>query len=524
VKQAAVDTSEVLVVGAGPTGLALALSLARFGIRVRVIDKAPRSATTSRALVVHARILEQYAQFGIAQDVITRGFRMEAANLWVAGKRVARAIFGEMGKGLSPFPYAVIFPQDEHEPMLIRHLESMGVKVERPTEFIGFREEPGRIIARLRSASGGEETCEAAFLAGCDGAHSAVREALRVDFPGGTYEHMFYVADAVARGEVMNAELNVALDHSDFLGVFPLQPAGHARLIGTVRDTAAAQHRELSWDDVKTSVMERMGVVVDQVNWFSTYHVHHRVASRFREGRAFLLGDAAHIHSPVGGQGMNTGIGDAFNLGWKLAAVLRGRAAEDLLDSYAPERSAFARRLVASTDRAFTFVTRDGPVARFVRLHLVPRVVPAAFAARFARRLMFRTLSQIGIRYRESPLSEGSAGKIHGGDRLPWVEPDGGGAASGDNFAPLSSLDWQVHVYGEAAAETAASCRARGLELHAFAWRPAMHTAGLERDALYLVRPDGYVAWAGTRDSAGALASYLDRKAIQPLRGEVKSG
>ena len=194
-----------------------------------------------------------------------------------------------------------------------------------------------------------------------------------------------------------------------------------------------------------------MRIDVERVNWFSTYHVHHRVADHFRKGRAFLLGDAAHIHSPVGGQGMNTGIGDAMNLAWKLAAVLHGRADASLLDSYEPERIAFARRLVATTDRAFTGVTSPGAIARRVRLHIVPLLLPLLFGFTAVRRLMFRTVSQTAVNYRASRLSEGRAGAVHGGDRLPWVKPTDDGAK--DNFAPLTSLDWQVHVYGDASPE-----------------------------------------------------------------------
>src|SRR5205085_11822330 len=168
---------------------------------------------------------------------------------------------------------------------------------------------------------------------------------------------------------------HVALDITDFLAVFPLKDAGHARLIGTVRE-GEQKHGTLSWTDVSTSVIDWMRIDVARVHWFSTYHVHHRVADGFRKGRAFILGDAAHIHSPVGGQGMNTGIGDAVNLAWKLAFVRHGRADASLLDSYEPERTAFARRLVATTDRAFTGVTSPGAVARRVRLNIVPAVAP----------------------------------------------------------------------------------------------------------------------------------------------------
>ena len=289
-----------------------------------------------------------------------------------------------------------------------------------------------------------------------------------------------------------------------------MKEQGRARLIGTVRPAAEDRQGEITWQDVGTSIVERMGIAVERVNWFSTYHVHHRVAARFRRGRAFLLGDAAHIHSPVGGQGMNTGIGDAINLAWKLADVLRGRADPVLLASYEPERIAFAHRLVATTDRVFTFVTRNGSVARFMRLHVVPHLIPALFARTAVRRFMFRTISQIGVNYRDSPLSAGAAGRVRGGDRLPWVPLDEADGGSRDNYAPLAALDWQVHFYGAPSPEITQLCETRGLTCHAFDWRSAMRDAGLARDALYLVRPDGYVALADAQARAETLASFLD--------------
>ncbi|HLW13001.1 MAG TPA: FAD-dependent monooxygenase [Casimicrobiaceae bacterium] len=509
--------TDVLIVGAGPTGLVLALWLTRLRIRVRVIDKTAESGTTSRAVVVQARILEQYDQLGLAGAVVADGLPMTAVNLWVAGRKATRAPFGDLGADLSPFPYALIYPQDEHERFLIAHLHAAGVEVERRTELVGFDDSGSGLRATMRGPDGSEQRCEAAYIAGCDGAHSRVREALDAGFPGGTYAHVFYVADVEATGPVMNRELNVALDAADFLAIFPLSEPGRARLIGTVRPGAADLHREFTWEDVSKSIVERMRISVSHVNWFSTYHVHHRVASRFRKGRAFLLGDAAHIHSPVGGQGMNTGIGDAINLAWKLAAVLGGAASPELLDSYEPERLRFARRLVATTDRAFTFVTRDGAIARCMRLHVAPRVIPAVFALRASRRYLFRAISQIVVNYEDSPLSEGTAGDVKGGDRLPWIPLDGEQGRRRDNFAPLAALDWQLHVYGEPAPEVTQLCNERQLPLHAFDWRPGMRSAGVARNALYLVRPDGYVALADREARATTLRSYLDTRHLRPL-------
>ena len=490
---------DVLILGAGPTGLALALWLAHFGVRLRIVDQAPEPGTTSRALVIHARILEFYEQIGLAEEIVARGLKMGAANLWVAGRQRARLVFGDMGEGISPFPYALIFPQDEHERLLIERLAALGIAVERPVAAVGLAQCDDGVTARLRRADGGEETVEAHYVAGCDGTHSFLRTALDVGFPGGTYAHLFYVADVEASGPAVNGELNLALDDAEFMAIFPLKGAGHARFIGTVKHEGEAQ-RDLTYADVSPRLVDRLGVSVVRVNWFSTYHVHHRVAVGFRRGRAFLLGDAAHIHSPVGGHGMNTGIGDAVNLAWKLAAVLQGRADAGLLDTYEPERRAFARRLVATTDRTFQFVNNDGAIARAVRVRLVPVLLPALFRLPAMRRLMFRTVSQTNVNYRGSPIGLGAAGRITAGDRLPWLrQPDGT-----DNFAPLRALAWHGQIRGEASEETARACAEAGLALHRFPWSNAAGAAGFARGAFYLVRPDGYIGLAASGE-AGAI-------------------
>jgi 2-polyprenyl-6-methoxyphenol hydroxylase-like FAD-dependent oxidoreductase len=498
---------DVLIAGAGPTGLVLALWLAQSGVRIRIVDKAAEPGTTSRALVVHARTLEFYRQLGIADAVVDAAVRFAAVNLWVAGKQVAHVDLGPLGEGATAFPYMLIFPQDEHERLLIERLSAAGVRIERPCELRGFDERGDRIVAHLVHGDAREEQCETAFLAGCDGAHSTVRARLDAGFPGGTYAHVFYVADVQASGPVMNHELHVALDEADLLAVFPLRGDARARLIGTVTPQGEHASRPLEWRDVSHTVLARLGIRVSQVHWFSTYHVHHRVASHFRTGRAFLLGDAAHIHSPVGGQGMNTGIGDSANLGWKLAAVAASRIDARVLDTYEPERIAFARQLVATTDRGFQLASSDGAIARFVRIRVLPRILPRLLQLRALRRFMFRTLSQTAIRYPESALSRGAAGSVRAGDRLPWIEPANG---IEDNHAPLSSLDWQLHVYGRVPAAIEQACRHKGLALHAFAWRSSMQQAGLARDGVYLVRPDGYVAFADAASDATPLVRYLD--------------
>jgi 2-polyprenyl-6-methoxyphenol hydroxylase-like FAD-dependent oxidoreductase len=494
---------DVLIAGAGPTGLVLALWLAKLGVRVRIVDQTEAPGTTSRALAVQARTLELYRQLDLADTVVASGHQTPAVNLWVKGQQATRIPFENVGAGLTPYPFLLIFPQDRHERLLIDRLRDFGVSVERRTELLGFEASGDRVVARLRGPDGGESTCEAAFIAGCDGAHSIVRQTIGGSFPGGTYRQLFYVADVEASGPALNGELHVDLDQADFLAVFPIDNNGRARLIGTVRDARADHPETLTFADVGDRAINHLKVAVQRVNWFSTYRVHHRVTDRFRRGRAFVLGDAAHIHSPAGGQGMNTGIGDAINLAWKLASVIGGRASDRLLDSYEAERIGFARRLVATTDRVFSFATAEGPVADFLRTRIAPLVIPgvAGFAA--AREYMFRTVGQLTLNYRGGPLSAGRAGQIHGGDRLPWVS-----IAGEDNFAPLAEIGWQAHVYGTPAEGLTAWCDTHGLTVHAYAWHPEHLAAGLERDALYLLRPDSYLALVEPAGSAAALERY----------------
>jgi hypothetical protein len=307
----------------------------------------------------------------------------------------------------------------------------------------------------------------------------------------------------------MNGELNLGLDEAEFLAIFPLQGAGRARFIGTVEQAAEARE-DLTFADVSHRLMDSLDIAVDRVNWFSTYRVHHRVARHFGRGRVFLAGDAAHIHSPVGGQGMNTGIGDAVNLAWKIAAVLQGQASASLLESYEPERIAFARRLVATTDRAFQLILADGTFARFTRLRVVPWLLPALFRLPSVRRLMFLTISQTNVNYRDGPLGRGAAGGISAGDRLPWLRQ----ADGTDNFAVLRSLSWHAHVYGTAETAIASACADLGLALHRFAWSDAAGAAGFAKDAFYLLRPDGYVGLAAVEGAEAALRDYQSRHGL----------
>jgi 2-polyprenyl-6-methoxyphenol hydroxylase-like FAD-dependent oxidoreductase len=501
---------DVLIVGAGPTGLVLALWLTRLGVPVRIIDKTAAAGTTSRALAIQARTLELYRQLDLTDAVLARGHEVPAINLWARGKRAARVSFEAIAGNLSPYgPF--VFPQDQHELLLIERLTAAGVTVERNTELLRFTASRDSVTATLRTSDGAEESCEMPYLAGCDGARSIVRQGIGTGFPGGTYDQLFYVADIDATGPALDGELHVDLDQADFLAVFPMQGAGRARLIGTVRGERAAHSETLRFDDVSAAAIEHMRVKIKAVNWFSTYHVHHRVADRFRQGRTFLLGDAAHIHSPAGGQGMNTGIGDAINLAWKLHSVLTQRASAALLDTYEVERRAFALTLVATTDRGFTLATAESRTAAFVRMRVVPVIMPALFKLKAVRTLLFRAVSQLVIEYRASGLSHGSAGRIHGGDRLPWAK-----TARRDNFESLATPQWQLHVYGSLNTRLKDWCASR-VAVQVFEWADAHATAGFAKDAVYLIRPDAYIALAAREQNPELLERYLTRYDLRLL-------
>jgi len=495
------DQTKVLIVGAGPTGLVLALWLTKAGIPIRIIDKTDKPGTTSRAMVMHARNLEFYHQMGIDQMAIDGGLEMKDINLWIRGKQAARLPIGDIGVRYSPYPYVLIFPQDKQEQLLIEELGKLGVRVDRNTELLSFEMSDNGIHARLLK-EGIQETCHSLFLAGCDGAHSSVRKGLNIGFEGGTYSHTFFVADIRASGPAANGEMHAALDSSDFMILFPMKGDANIRLVGDLNQDQE-NNPELTWEDVRKDILSRLKMDVEKVNWFSSYRVHHRVATQFRRKNVFLLGDAAHIHSPVGGQGMNTGIGDAVNLAWKLAAVINGQASENLLDTYETERIPFARKLVGSTDRAFSFVSTKGFFATQVRLHVMPVILPLLFRFDSFKRLMFRTVSQISIRYPKSFLSSGRTGKLHGGDRLPWVQ-------SVHNFEPLVSRQWQAHCYGSPNTALKNLLSEKNIPLYIFEWNAEAATAGYLKDAPYIVRPDGYIGMADGTGDIKKISAYCD--------------
>lgn len=496
----------VLIVGAGPTGLVLALWLAKAGVPFRLIDQKKSPGEGSRAMAVQARTLEFYHQLGIVDSVIAAGFRLDQVHLRDRSGEIASIPLGEVGKSESPYPFALSLPQDDHERLLIGQLHKLGIAVEWETELTSFVHGAEGVNATLKKTNG-ESIWTGQYLCGCDGASSAVRHGLGIGFPGGTYDQLFYVADAEAVGPWSTHEINAHIAVRTLCLAFPIRTLGMFRFIGLIPDRLRGRD-DIAFADFQKDVEDVTATRITRVNWFSTYRVHHRVADRFQIGRVFLAGDAGHIHSPAGGQGMNTGIGDAVNLAWKLAAVLGGRAGSQILYTYDAERRPFARSLVATTDRVFDAVVGRTIFARLIRTVFAPYVLPFILGFSAVRRAQFRLVSQTRIAYRTSPLNDGTTHGADAGDRLPWVE-------GSDNFEPLKSLDWQIHVYGTATSQLRAWSQARKLALHEWPWTDAAGLAGLVKDAVYLVRPDGYLGFVRETQNVQELENYLNRHGIK---------
>ncbi len=485
-------TVPVLIIGAGPTGLNLALSLARRGVPFRLIDEKEGPGEHSRAMVVQARTLEFYRQYGFADEVVEAGVKVEAAHVREGGENgesheLVSFRFTDFGEHLTPFAFPLAYPQDDHERLLVRKLEEAGGRVEWQTKLVSFTQDQTGVTAKLEYPdTDAVSEVRASYICGSDGGHSVVREQLGIGFAGGTYPQLYYVAD-VKLEQGFQRDFTVYLGSKRFDLLTPVRSRGVQRLIGVVPEELNGRE-DLTYEDIRGHVEPFMNVKVSEVNWFSTYKVHHRVADHFRQGRAFLLGDAGHVHSPTGGQGMNTGIGDAINLGWKLAQVSQGRAGQSLLDSYETERIKFARSLVRTTDEAFNVIISAGPLGSLGRRYLIPGIIALASKFKAGQHAFFKAVSQTEIEYEDSEISDGSRGELRGGDRLPWID-DGT-----DNFAPLSSLDWQAHVYGTADDSLRATCSKLQLPLHTFAWTEVAEKAGFKKDVSLLIRPDGYIA------------------------------
>jgi 2-polyprenyl-6-methoxyphenol hydroxylase-like FAD-dependent oxidoreductase len=415
--------TQVVIVGAGPTGLSMAAQLLRHHIDFIILEKNETTTSLSKAIVVQARTLEIFQELGIAEEAIRRGQVTTDMNLFYRGQQKLAINLSGLGKGISEFTFALSLEQSKTEKLLAEYLSEKGKQVLWKSAFTHFEQHDQGVIVYYKTEDGREQKIEALYLVGCDGAGSELRHQLDLSFEGSTEPKLFYVADVQLQSPVINKNaLYMYMIPKGFILFFPMEGRGHYRIVGVLPDhnDAAAEYK---FSDIEPFIKQQIISPVDleELRWFSTYKVHSRKANSFMKGRCFIAGDAAHIHTPAGGQGMNTGIQDAYNVAWKIACAIRGEVNPEVLKTYNTERTANAKRLLQTTDRMFDVMAGVNRFWNFLRLGFFPLFLTQLSKSNFARRQIFPLISQTGIAYPDSYLTlKSSIGKVKAGDRMHY--------------------------------------------------------------------------------------------------------
>lgn len=541
--------TDVLIAGAGPTGLTMASELVRRGITPRIIDKAPVPTDKSRAFAIHPRTLELFDNMGIVDEVLSQGNACNAFDMFNRGEPLAHVSFENLE---SKYPFVVMLAQSDTERILTRHLNSFGIEIERENEITGINQSEDSVTAGIKLKNGIVEQLRCRYIAGCDGAHSSVRHLLNLPFKGAPYPNYWLLADCSIDWKYPVFHLSIFIHPAGVTAYFPLRP-DRGRLMFELE--GAPIDEELpppTIDDVYRLLKQReidFHSVTDP-NWLTYFKLHHRMVDRYGYGRVFLSGDSAHIHSPIGGQGMNTGIQDAYNLAWKLALVLQGKSPASILDSYNIERGKVGKKVVGLTDAATNIATIHNPVLAAIRNKMVgmlSKLEPV-------QEKILNTLTQIEYHYKESPIVEerwfesreapGYLGLDHdlkAGERIKDYELDGTGAKESTGLYDLlkggehellifpgkvpedMELKEIARVYELVIKECGglvvthlilastdqegslpnvpSTWVDKGLQMH--------RDFGAAKSSLYLIRPDGYIAFRNQPASATDLREYL---------------
>ncbi len=410
---------DALIVGAGPVGLTMAAALDHQGLSCRIIDKAPAPSDKSKALVVWSRTLELLDRFELAQSFVDAGMKIDGASMFANGKRLVHISITGVD---SPFGFPLMLPQNETERLLAEYLMKRGISVERQLELRSFSEQPDCVTGALQRADGTEESFSAPWLIGCDGAHSTVRHGLGMQFTGAAEPNDWFLADIHVEGPLPTNELSIYWHEKGVLVFFPITRTRFRVIadLGTSADTGPPPDPTLAQVQAKVDERGPGGLKIVDPIWLAGFRINERKVSEYRRGRTMLAGDAAHIHSPAGGQGMNTGMQDAFNLAWKLALVHRGQGQrEPLLNSYSTERSAVGDQVLKGAAMLTLAATLRNPIAQYLRNHIAPII--SSFG--FVQDRIKNTLCELSVNYRHSPLTAEEwphhMGGLSAGDRLP---------------------------------------------------------------------------------------------------------
>ncbi len=537
-------TPDVLIIGAGPVGLTLASDLRRRGISFRIIESAGQAVQQTKAVGVQARTLELLAKMGVANTAIERGLTTSLFSIYSEGKRLIRIDFKEHLRE-SPYPYVLLLPQNETEQVLTEYLQSQGAIIEWQRELVQLKQDEQGVEAALRHPDGAVERVRVGWLVGCDGAHSTVRHLLGLSFAGTSFEQSFAsfaVGNVRLTWDLSYDEIFAFLHRGNFIGYFPLADGRHRVVIAYAPDKAPTG--EVTLEEIQQSIdtCGPQGARASEPAELTRFHVNQRRTEHYRSGRIFLAGDAAHIHSPIGAQGMNTGIQDALNLGWKLALVVKGQASARLLESYEAEREQVGEALLRGTDRTTHLALTRNPLLVALRDALAPILFSSLPAS--AHRLA-ETLAELNIVYAPSPIvvdQRDKKGTLRAGDRAPNALVRTREGAESQPLFEIFNSQRSILLMLAAHQEAAAVERQWGeiVALLSGGYQETIEaylvtekaTSGLEQEAhqilhdetgelhqhyeaeqggLVLIRPDGYI---GVWGQFGA---------TEPLRGYVKA-
>ena len=512
--------TEVLIVGAGPTGLSLAIELLRRGVQVRLIDQASEPCKHSKALAIQARTLELFDKMGVAKEMVAKGLPLGEVVYHCNGySSVVRLSFPQD----VPFPFVLVLPQSATEKILLEQLQRLGGKVERGVSFVGLE---GK-TALLRHASGVEEQIECDWTIGCDGAHSALRHALKTPFQGRTLTERFLIADLSLETLLSPLQGHIYLTKTGPCFLLPLPEAGRFRLICQCSEGERVGEEMLTpafFQELLQSKVEGCSMLVQDVHWASLFHVNRRIVPHMQFGQVFLAGDAAHIHSPAGGQGLNTSVQDACNLAWKLALVIKGEAPRTLLQSYEKERHPVAKSVLAKTGFATRLLSLAGKVLR----NPLFWVLATLFRSHWVIQQFTRNVSEIAVNYRKSPIvGEPLSDLLWSGPRPGERAPDAALCHNGRLYNYLKDTRHVLLDFSDDPSSAALQTQLCRYDKHVRLLRvcrtpdgegaiydPAnlLHRAyAAKQGSLYLIRPDGYIAFRSKQGDEKALQEYLKK-------------
>ena len=495
-KQNNTKKTEVIIAGAGPTGLSMAAQLLRHKIDFIIIEKNKKTTHLSKAVVIQARTLEIFHELGIAEKAIAEGRITTAANLFYKGKQKAAIDLAGLGDGFSPFPYVLSLEQSKTEKLLTDHLSANQIEVQWGCDLIRLEQNDDGVAVYYKDDEGQDQKIEGLYLIGCDGASSMVRHQLGLSFEGDTVPKIFYVTDVKLRSPVINKnELFMFMIQRGFVLFFPMEGSGHYRVIGILPDTKNLDE-QFEFSDIHETVKQHIVVPVDfeEILWFSSYKVHSRKAGSFENKRCFLAGDAAHIHTPAGGQGMNTGIQDAYNLAWKIAYTLKEKVTPAVLQTYNSERGENAKHLLQTTDRMFDVMAGTNPFWNFIRLHIMTRLLGFVTRNSSIRKRIFPLISQTGITYSANCLTlKSSIGKVNAGVRMPYfVFSDGK-----QIFDFLSEPGFKILFFGNDEKNQSQQLSDIKIQFGKYSFKEIPSLFGNETNFYILLRPDNHISYIG---------------------------